>query len=308
MSKITVVGSINIDIVVSVDEIPQIGETVLGRNMKHFPGGKGANQAYAAAKLGAEVSMIGAVGKDENGKLLLDNLRIGGVDNTSIEILNGIHTGCAIVIIDNAGNNQIAVIPGANMFVSPDLVSKNSELIEKSDFIIMQQEIPIETIIYTSKLAKEKNKTVILNPAPAHDSLNEELLQYTDILTPNKIELEKLTGCKVDTIENVISAAKLIVDKGIKNVIVTLGENGAVLVTKDGFIHKKSYNVGEKVDTTAAGDCFNAALAVALQKNMDIDKAIEFANLAAAISITREGAQYSMPTLEEVLDYKHLLG
>jgi ribokinase len=308
MGKILVVGSLNMDMVVEVDEMPKIGQTIKGKNLEYIPGGKGANQAYAASKLGAKVSMIGAVGNDNNSVILLSNLERAGIDISGISIINKQTTGVAFVVVNKQGDNQIIIIPGANAKVLPEMIDSKSGLIEKCRIILMQMEIPLETVIYTAALAKKNNKIMILNPAPAQDSLPDELLKNVDILTPNETELEMLTGDKVNDLdsdlnlglESVVLASRKLIRQGVNNVIVTLGKHGAVLVTEDNFIHKKSYDLGTVVDTTAAGDCFSAALAVACLKNQSLEQSMKFANMAASISVTRKGAQPSLPSLSEV--------
>jgi ribokinase len=300
MGNIVVIGSINMDMVVTVDEMPKKGQTVMGKSLEMIPGGKGANQAYAAAKLGARISMIGAVGDDDNSDVLIRNLKTAGVDVSGIDIWENRHCGTAFILVSSNGDNQIVVIPGTNYQVRPETIDKKLDLIKACDIVVMQLEIPIESVVYASALAKENGKVVILDPAPAPAQLPDELLRNIDILTPNETELEILTGSQADSIEGVVSAARKLVDSGIKDVIVTLGGQGAVLVNEDCYCHKPAYEFGKVVDTTAAGDCFTAALAVAYGKNKPLEQAIEFAGAAAAISVTRKGAQPSIPGLSEV--------
>lgn len=302
MGKIVVIGSLNMDVVVNVDEMPEKGQTVSGKNLELIPGGKGANQAYAAAKLGGRVSMIGAVGDDDNSGVLIRNLETAGVDVSGIDIQKNQYSGTAFIFISSDGDNQIVAVPGTNANVHLEMIDKNADLIKACDVVVMQLEIPLESVIYAAALAKENGKTVILDPAPAPAHLPDELLKNVDILKPNETELEILTGDKPDSIEGVVSAARKLIRRGTNIVIVTLGSQGSVLVNRDSYCHKPSYNFGKVVDTTAAGDCFTAALAVAYGQNKPFEQAIEFANMAASITVTRRGAQPSIPDLSEVIE------
>lgn len=298
--NIVVIGSLNMDMVAIVDEMPKTGQTIIGKDLELIPGGKGANQAYAMAKLGGSVSMIGAVGDDDSSSMLLSNLENAGVDVSGIYILKGQHSGTAFIFVNKHGDNQIVAIQGANSQVLPEMIEKKADLIRKSDIVVMQLEIPLESVVYAAALAKENGKTVILDPAPAQPHLPDELLKNVDIMKPNETELEVLTGDKADSLENVVSAAHKLIRRGVNNVIVTLGARGAVLVNRDGYCHKPGYDFGKVVDTTAAGDCFTAALAIACENNEPLERAIEFANVAASIAVTRKGAQPSLPDISEV--------
>ncbi|HOJ09394.1 MAG TPA: ribokinase [Clostridiales bacterium] len=306
MKKILVVGSLNIDFVINVDEMPKTGETVLGNNLEFIPGGKGANQAYAAGKLGASIAMIGAVGRDIYGTILVDNLTSVGVDTTAIARLDNQKTGSAFIVVNKQGHNRIIVISGANKCISIDIINRHINMIQESDIIIMQLEIPMDVVIYVAKIAKQMGKLVILDPAPAPEFLPDELIQNVDILKPNETELARLTGCSIYTIEDIVSGANKLVNRGVPTVIVTLGERGAVMVNRDGWVHKTVSSV-KAVDTTAAGDGFIAALALGLTREMSIDEAIDFGNSVSTLVVTRKGAQTSIPTMDEVkLLLKHI--
>lgn len=298
-NNITVVGSLNMDMVVNIPHIPKIGETISAKTLKKIPGGKGANQAVAAAKLGANVNMIGCVGTDEFGHILMSNLEKEGVQITGIAEETNTSTGLAFINVSDEGDNNIVVVAGANESCSIKHIQKHRNILEKSQILILQLEIPLETVTYTIEMAKELDKMVILNPAPAI-KLSDSLLKMVDVLTPNETELEILTDTKIESIDDVKKSAKLLLDKGVKTIIVTMGEKGAVLVNNHDCLHVPVIKV-EAMDTTAAGDSFTAALAVGLCEGMSYPDAIEFANKVASIVVTREGAQTSLPTREEVI-------
>ncbi len=298
MEKIVVIGSLNMDYAIEVDKMPVPGETVLGKKFSLIPGGKGANQAYTMGKLKADVSMIGAVGKDNNGERLVHNLEKVGVDTSGIEVIE-VATGSAFIQIDKTGENSIIVIPGANHQIATKWIEKNRSFIEQASFIVMQLEIPLSIVSYVIKMAKEMGKKVILDPAPAIQNLPEELYQQIEIIKPNETELKTITQMPTDTTEQVILAAKSLVGKGVKNVIVTLGAKGSVLVSKDTCKTFSAANL-PVVDTTAAGDSFTGALVTALSRGETLEKAIEFAHLVSSIVVTKKGAQTSIPSLEEV--------
>ncbi len=222
MKKILVVGSLNMDLVIDVDSIPKAGETILGDKLTLIPGGKGANQAYAMGKLNGKVNMIGAVGNDTNKEQLLKNLSSVNVNTSGVEVIENTDTGIAVISVDRQGENCITVIPGANNLVTKESIDKNINLIEESDIIVMQLEIPIDTVCYITKIAKEKNKLIVLDPAPAKANLPIDLYKNIDIIKPNEIELEIISGMKIENEQDVIKAANIILDKGVKTVIATL--------------------------------------------------------------------------------------
>lgn len=296
--KLLIVGSLNMDMVVNVDHTPQVGETVLSRTMELIPGGKGANQAFAAGNLGVDVKMLGVVGNDSYANYQKRSLESAGVDVSKIICREGANTGIAMVTVNREGDNCIIVISGANATLSPEDINSNRDLLEECDAVILQMEIPPETVCYTAKLAKEMGKTVILDPAPVPDNFPEELYQYVDYIKPNRTELAMLTEIP-DAEKNLRKATKRIRARGIKNVIVTLGEDGVFIDSeKDGEYRIPAIKV-EAVDTTAAGDAFTAALAAKLIEGKSLPEAAKFANCASAITVTRKGAQSSVPTLEE---------
>lgn len=299
MSNILVVGSLNMDFVINVKKMPLSGETILGEDVNLVPGGKGANQAYAVGKLGGQVDMIGAVGDDLYGRMLIENLQNVGVGTSGIEIIQGTPTGNAFISVDEGGENSIIVVQGANNKLTTQMIDKHVDLIKRADIIIMQLEIPLEVVEYVKTLAQEK--LIILDPAPAQDNLSKQFLEGFTIVKPNETELQTLIGKKLETKEELISGAEELLEKGIQTVIVTLGGDGALLVTKDKTEYFKAQKV-TAVDTTAAGDCFTAALALALSKGKAYAEAIQFGNSVSGIVVTRKGAQTSIPTMEEVIE------
>ncbi|WIV13516.1 ribokinase [Proteiniborus sp. MB09-C3] len=294
MLKILVIGSINMDYVCTVDELPKKGETLLSNGFVDSGGGKGANQAVAARRLGAEVAMIGAVGKDVSGDKLIDSLRKEGINVDYIKRVD-IPTGNAIVTVDKNGDNTIVVYSGANFQVDEELINSYEAVIEDNDFIILQLEIPMNTVLYSAKLAKKHGKKVVLNPAPAKE-LPKEIYEYIDYITPNETELARITG-----IDDIKLASKELVNRGAKNVVVTLGEKGSYYLG-DGELEVESFKI-EAVDTTAAGDSFNGALAVALGEGKSIEEALKYANAVGALTTTKIGAQVSLPYKEEVKEF-----
>ncbi|MGN7469878.1 ribokinase [Brevibacillus sp. SAFN-007a] len=294
--KIAVVGSINMDLVTHVHHLPRPGETVSSHDFRRIPGGKGANQAVAAARLGARVSMIGMVGEDENGSVMLKSLTEARVHVEGITRAGT--TGMAFIQVSEDGENNIVLVPGANAHVSVTHIEQNLSILRESDVVLLQLEIPLAAVEYVAKKASGMGKLVILNPAPAQ-ALSPELLQHVHTLTPNETELASLSGMPTATLAEVEAAAKKLLASGPKRVIVTLGAQGALLVTAAGATHIPACRV-EPVDTTAAGDAFTAAFAVGIAKGMAEAEAASFASRVAAIVVTRRGAQPSLPTLAEV--------
>ncbi|WP_037352629.1 ribokinase [Selenomonas sp. FC4001] len=298
MNKVLVVGSLNMDFAVYMDRRPKAGETVMAQSMKLVPGGKGANQAYALGKLGADTSMIGAVGTDTFGEQMLANLENVGVATDGIKKIAGTETGKAFIEIEKTGQNSISVIAGANAAVDEDLVKAQEEKFAKADAVVMQLEIPMPAVVAVAKLAKKHGKTVVLDPAPARNDLPDELWAQVDITKPNETELALLTGLPTGTEEEVVTAAKALIAKGVKNVLVTLGGDGTMHVSADKVEKFPAYKV-KAVDTTAAGDCFLAAF-MSRFDGTNFAEAIDFGAKASAIAVTRQGAQTSIPTVEEV--------
>ena len=301
MSKILVIGSLNIDMVMRVDHMPAAGETILCDGMKLVAGGKGANQACAAGRLGTDVTMLGAIGNDSHGEMQRDSLQRSGVDVSGLITKESVSTGTAFITVNKEGNNSIVVVQGANAQFTPEDIEVHRDLLEECEIVILQLEIPMDTVLYAVKLARTLGKTVILDPAPVPEHFPEELYQYVDIIKPNESELSRLTGI-ADAQNHLEEAVQIVKDHGVKNVLVTLGGDGVYLDTEnEPPIHIPAKKV-EVVDTTAAGDSFTAALAAMLLEGKTLKEAAEFANQVSAIVVTREGAQDSIPTLQEVLE------
>ena len=293
MKRIVVIGSLNADFVIRLQRFPGPGETVAGRDFKVFCGGKGANQACGAARLGGEVSMIGQVGNDAHGDLLIENLAAAGVDVTHIFRAADVSTGVAAITINAEGENQIVVVPGANGSFGEEQLQRSRELIASAGIVLLQLEI-------AARLAKAAGALVILDPAPAQQ-LPEDLLGSVDYLTPNESELGILTGTAAEGFSPAVAAQKAgeLRKRGVRKVLVKMGAQGALLVDGQQETFWRALPVSA-VDTTAAGDAFNAAFAYALASGQSELDAGRFATAAAAYSVTRAGAQPSMPTRAEV--------
>ncbi|GAA0133784.1 ribokinase [Paenibacillus sp. YSY-4.3] len=298
-NKILVIGSINMDLVLRVPYIPQVGETLLGSSVERVPGGKGANQAVTAAKLGADVSMLGKVGGDEFGGPLIDNLRQAGVNTDHIDLEPAASSGLAAIQVNDEGDNSIVVLSGANDLCDKDYVLAHEKLIKEADIVILQMEIPHEAVYEAVDLARKHGKTIILNPAPAPDSIPDEVLGKLDYLIPNETELQKLSGQTVDSIASAEDAAKVLLAKGVDSLIVTLGSNGSLYVDVNETVHVPA-RVVKAVDTTAAGDSFVAAFAASLSEGKSVQEAISFATKVSSIVVTKAGAQTSIPERREV--------
>ncbi|WKV10098.1 ribokinase [Thermoanaerobacterium sp. CMT5567-10] len=298
MNNILVVGSINMDIVARVEHIPQIGETVIAREVKYFYGGKGANQAVSIAKLKGNVIMIGRVGNDGYGKDIIENLKKHNVKIDGIEVDNQKKTGTAFIYVSDKGENNIVVNQGANKNLDVEQIKRHVSLFENVKFCILQLEIPIETIKYVVEICNKRNIKIILNPAPARE-IPEAILNKIYILTPNKTELSILTNKIIKTQEDVDNASIMLIDKGVENVITTLGDEGCYFKNRFESCYFPAIKV-KPVDTTGAGDSFNGALSAALCDDINIKKAIEFATYVSALTVTKEGAQSSFPDKIEV--------
>ncbi|WP_102275926.1 ribokinase [Cytobacillus massiliigabonensis] len=289
--KITVIGSINMDIVTSTNILPKMGETVLGKAFHTIPGGKGANQAVAAARLGADVTLIGCVGDDIFGKELKQHLKQQGINVENVEPVTETSTGTASITLYD-GDNNIIVVPGANYHVTPDYIEGLEKIIAESDVVLLQLEIPLETVERTVEIARRHKATIILNPAPIQP-LSKELLSKVNYITPNEHEQEML----LTSFEWADEERKEI----IKKCIVTKGSKG-VSILKEDELKIPSFSV-DVVDTTGAGDTFNGALAYCLSMGYELEEACRFANATAALSVTKFGAQGGMPTLQEVEEF-----
>ncbi|WP_419726683.1 ribokinase [Terrisporobacter petrolearius] len=297
MKNICVIGSLNMDLVVNVDTMPKPGQTLLGGNFKEVPGGKGANQAVAMARLEGNISMIGKVGNDSFGKTLIEALNNDNVNTNHVHIAN-CSTGVAFITVDKNAQNAIVVAPGANFQLTKDDIGKNIDCIKNSDIVVIQLETPLETVKYALQVAKDLNKYTILNPAPAV-KLDDEIIKNVDLLTPNETELEIISEIKIENEDDIIKAASKVIQKGVKELIVTLGSKGSLYINEEKSFFKSACKV-EAVDTTAAGDSFTGALAVALSNNKTMEEAMDFASKVGALSVMKEGAQSSLPTLKDV--------
>ncbi len=297
--NLVVVGSSNMDLVISLPRIPAVGETILGGKSSMIFGGKGANQAVAAARAGGKVAFITKLGDDIFGNNMTSHFQTEGLPIDYILTDDSEPTGIAQIFVSAKGENSIAVAPGANMNLMPSDIEPFEGLIKQATVVLMQLEIPLETVVFITELAAAHNVKVILNPAPAQ-ALSDNLLKKLWLLTPNESEASLLTGLKVVDNASAQQAAEALRQKGIQNVIITLGENGSLLCNAEGVKHFKAFKA-HAVDTTAAGDVFNGALAVAVTQNKSFDDAIRFGSAAAAISVSRVGAQTSIPSLDEIL-------
>jgi ribokinase len=300
---IVVVGSINTDLVVRVERIPVAGETIPGTDFETHPGGKGANQAAAVARLGYPVHMIGRVGSDAYGSTLRDRLHSVGVDISSIAVSEG-SSGVAIIAVAESGENSIVVTPGANALLSPEDLDANIELLRSAAIVLTQLEIPLVTVWRLAQICDREGLPLVLDPAPVCD-LPAELLRATSWITPNQIEAQQITNSKglASLEEEWQQVAESIMRLGPRNVLLKMGERGAYLAAHDGLRARILPYPVRAADTTAAGDAFNGAFAVALARGVCARKAAEFATAAAAISVTRRGALPSMATQAEVEDF-----
>jgi len=297
-SKVVAVGSSNMDLVVRSPRIPVSGETILGGDFLIVPGGKGANQAVAVAKLGGHAIFAARLGDDVFGHTSLDNLRREHVDTRFVTLTPGVPSGVALITVDAAGNNAIVVAPGANAKLSPDDVYRARSEIASAGAVVAQLEVPLPTVQCAAELAHDAGVLFVLNPAPAQ-KLPPALLALVAVLTPNEIEAEILTGVKVVDPASACAAADLLLEAGVKSAIVTMGAKGSLLAEGSRREHVPAEKVNV-VDTTAAGDAFTGSLAVSLGQGHNLYDAVLFANRAAALCVTKMGAQPSMPTLQEV--------
>lgn len=301
MEKICVIGSLNMDLVVNVNEMPKKGQTLIGSNFKEIPGGKGANQAVAASRLGGDVYMIGKVGNDGFGESLLKQLKADKVNIDYVKFEEG-PSGVALITVDKNAENSIVVSPGANFKLTESDIDECMDAIKESNIVVIQLETPIDTIRYALEKSKELGKFTILNPAPAV-KLSDNIIKNVDLLTPNETELEILSGVKINCEDDIKKAANVMIQKGVKQLIVTLGSKGSLYLDKDKIEFKKSYKV-DAIDTTAAGDSYTGALSVAFSQGKSIDEAMDFASKAGALCVTNIGAQTSIPNLYDIMNHK----
>jgi ribokinase len=298
-AKVVIVGSLNMDLVTRAPRLPRAGETLAGQSFVTVPGGKGANQAVAAARLGASVAMIGCVGDDAYGEQLRAALLAEGVDCQAVTPVTGESTGVALIVVDDSSQNAIVIVAGGNGHVTASVVDSFDALLSQAEVIICQLEVPLETVGHVLKRGHELGKTVILNPAPASGPLPPQWFAWIDYLIPNESEATALTGLPVDSTASADAAASALLAAGVSKVIVTLGEQGALFASKSRSEHFPAPKV-QPIDTTAAGDTFVGGFAAALADGKSESDAIRFGQVAAALSVTRSGAQPSIPTFAEV--------
>ena len=301
MKKVCVVGSINMDIFLRVESIPVIGETVLAREIFYGRGGKGENQAIAMSRLGCDVEMIGCVGDDENGKILLEKLKSDGVGVCGVEVVN-FASGTAYINVDDKGNNNIIVHPGANHKLGFEMIEAHADIIKNSDIAVFQLEIPVDVVKKTIEICHKNKICVILNPAPAVLEFDYEMLRYVDYLIPNETELELIAKEKVNE-KNIVEVCKKILEKGVKNLIVTLGEKGSILVNEKGYKKFDIIEVDVK-NTTGAGDSFIGGFVKGLLDEKNIEEAVLYATKVSALTVTKKGASESFPSIDEVNSFK----
>lgn len=305
-ASVTVVGTSHMDFIAYVDRFPEPGETVIGREFVASPGGKGANQAVAASRMGARCYLVSKVGNDFVGESLLENATKNGIKTDFIRKDPRSHSGVALIYVNVRGENMIAVAPGVDRLISEEDVRYAERGISSSLVVLAQLEMPLSTAEFVMKFAKRMGKKTLLNPAPASE-LREEVLHHIDFLTPNMGELAQLARKNVNDDESTLAAAKVLIDKGLGHVIVTLGKRGAMIVTAMEHELIPSYDV-EAVDTVGAGDAFNGALAFAISLRCEVRDAVRFANLVAALKVTRRGAQSGIPTLGEAVRFAQSRG
>lgn len=299
--KLVILGSINIDHIIRVDNLPKPGQTILGHDYLTSPGGKGANQAVAAGRYGIPVHFLAAIGEDTIGASMCDQFQKDGVMTDKIEIVKNASTGLAMIMVDSCAENVITIYTGANDSVNQAYVEKYSDDIKNADILLMQLETPLDGIIAAANIAKAHETYVVLNPAPAK-SLPLTLLAHVDMITPNETEAEQLTGIAITNDDSAQKASNIFHDMGIESVIITLGARGVWLSQKKQGYRIPAFKV-DAIDTIAAGDTFNAILVSELLVGSDLHNAIIHANAAAAIAVTRKGAQLSIPWHAEVKDF-----
>lgn len=297
--SVLVVGSFMMDIITTTTTIPQPGQTVIGQNYNVFPGGKGINQAVSAKRLGSEVYMAGALGDDSYGSDFRNVMETEKINAQSV-LTKDKRTGLGNVVLNqDTAENQIIVIPGANLSYTIDDLNKIEELIKHANVIVSQLEVSFDVVYELARMCGKHHKKLILNPAPAAH-LDEEIFKYVTHLTPNETELEILANTKITSEKETIAACQMLLDKGVKNVIVTLGSKGSMWVTKD-FIKKHPGFKTKAIDTIGAGDSFNGALAYGLDNNLNVDEILNIANASGALCVTKHGAIPSIPNMEEVM-------
>jgi ribokinase len=299
--KLVVLGSINADHILNLESFPTPGETVTGNHYQVAFGGKGANQAVAAGRSGADIAFIACTGDDDTGVRVRKQLASDNIDVAPVSVVTGESTGVALIFVNGEGENVIGIHAGANAALSTERVAEQQTLIANASALLMQLESPVESVLAAARIAQQNQTTVALNPAPARQ-LSDELLALVDIITPNETEAEKLTGIAVTSDEDAARAARVLHDKGIRTVIITLGSRGVWASVNGEGKRIPGFKV-KAIDTIAAGDTFNGALMTALLEEKPLDEAIRFAHAAAAIAVTRKGAQPSVPWRNEIDDF-----
>jgi len=299
--KLVVLGSINADHILNLEHFPTPGETVTGQEYQVAFGGKGANQAVAAGRSGADIAFIACVGDDDTGSRVSKQLASDNIDTSPISTIKDAATGVALIFVNSAGENVIGIHAGANAALTPTLVAEQNKKIAEASALLMQLESPLESVLAAAKIAHQNQTKVVLNPAPAY-ALSDELLALVDMITPNETEAEKLTGVRVENDDDAAVAAQALHAKGIETVIITLGSRGVWLSENGKGQRVPGFKV-KAVDTIAAGDTFNGALVTALLEEKPMNEAIRFAHAAAAIAVTRKGAQPSVPWRHEIDEF-----
>lgn len=308
MPRVAVVGSLNMDLVIKAPRLPEAGETVLGGAFATFPGGKGANQAVAAARLGASVAMVGRVGDDAFGRQLRDGLRREHIDASRIRSDSDAATGVALITVDEAGRNTIVVASGANMRVAAEDVNAARDLIASARVLLLQLEVPVEVVLVAAELAHAAGCQVVLDPAPAPlHPLPNALFRLLSVINPNEVEARALTGIAIANESDAARAAEALLAHGCQAAVIKLGDRGAYLAAGTQREAIPMVRV-EVVDTTAAGDAFAGGLGVALAEGRGLPAAVRFANMVGAFKVTRMGAQPSMPTRAELQEFARTRG
>ncbi len=300
--RVGVIGSANMDLIAHTDLVPVAGQNVVGRDFRMVPGGKGANQAVAAARLGAHVTFIGKVGADAFGEALLANLKAEGVDVGLVEITPVVATGTALIVVDRSGQSALTICPGANSNLLPEDLDEINDVIEGLDVLIMQLEIPMETVLRGIAMGRELNVRTVVDAGPPRGQPPAEFFNVS-ILSPNQAEAAALIGRPITNLGDAEAAAAEFMKRGAESVVIKLGEQGALMATPQGMRHFGAQKV-KVVDTTGAGDAFTAALAVFVTEGLALPGAVHMANIAGALATTRPGAQPAMPTRKEIIAFK----